>query len=337
MLKLDIILLYVEDDNDIAVEVMDFLKHRVRELHFAKNGEEGLDIYKHSHPDMIITDIQMPVMNGLDMIQRIREDNNEIPIIITSAHNDCHFLLESINMGVDGYLLKPLDLEQMIAKIHKLAEPMNMKKHIRQLNNKLIKTNANLEAKIAKAVQAHTDSLIKENETMQKLAFYDSLTTLPNRAFIYEVLERKIQRAKRNNDIFALFFIDADNFKQINDSYGHNTGDDVLKEFALRLQQSIRKSDYVGRLGGDEFILIAEDVENTQAVITLAEKICEQINQPFQINDTYVDISCSIGISCFPEDAEDMSELIKDADMAMYSVKKKNKDGVAFYRDMKEN
>ncbi|WP_457749678.1 diguanylate cyclase [Sulfurimonas sp.] len=336
MRNLEMSILYVEDDTTIAPEVAEFLRHRVRELYFAKDGKEGLEMYHHYHPDMIITDIKMPVMSGLEMIQKIREDDNETPIIVTSAHNDCSFLLESINLGVDGYLLKPLDLGVMIQKIHKLAEPMEMKKHIRQLNESLIQTNASLEAKIAKAVKAHTNSLVKENESMQRLAFYDALTNLPNRAFVYEVLEKEIQKAKRNKDIFALFFIDVDDFKYINDTYGHDIGDKVLVEFAKRLQKSVRKSDYVGRLGGDEFILIAEDVKNVKAVITLAQKIRENIQKKFTIHAHVIEFSCSIGISCFPDDAQNMNELIKDADLAMYSIKRKDKDGIAFYRDLKK-
>jgi len=328
-------ILYVEDDMDIAQEVAEFLQQRSSKLYVAKDGAEGLEFYKKYKPDLIITDIQMPRMNGLEMIEKIRQEDSEIPIIITSAYNDTNFLLESINMGVDGYLLKPLDFSVMLQRINKLIEPLEMREKIHKLNEKLISINASLEASIAKAVQEHTDFLTKLNEDIKKRAFYDSLTQLPNRAFIYEILEKELKKAKRSHTIFALFFIDMDNFKDINDTYGHLIGDKVLIEFAKRLKASVRETDYIGRLGGDEFILVVSDVQKKSGLDILIKKIRDHVNQKFIIDDFVLDITCSIGISCYPEDADEMSKLIENADIAMYAVKRKSKDGVAFYSDIK--
>jgi len=134
MKKLDLIILYVEDDEDIAEEVAEFLQHMVQELYVATNGEEGLRMYYKYHPDIIITDIQMPLMDGLEMIRKIREDDKEIPVLVTSAYDDSEFLVDSINLGVDGYLMKPLDFEVMMKRIQNLGEPIEITKHIRQLN-----------------------------------------------------------------------------------------------------------------------------------------------------------------------------------------------------------
>ena len=327
-------ILYVEDDQNIADEVVEFLEKRVKELYVASDGVEGLELYAQYRPDLIITDVQMPRMNGLEMIEKIRESDSEIPIMITSAYNDTNFLLDSINMGVDGYILKPLDFAMMMQKIEKLVKPLEMREKIHKLNEKLISINASLEASIAKAVQEHTDFLTKLNEDIKKRAFYDSLTKLPNRAFIYEILEKELKKAKRNQSLFALFFIDMDNFKDINDTYGHLIGDAVLVEFAKRLQKSVRETDYIGRLGGDEFILVVSDVQNKEGINVLVRKIREHINQPFTVDGHVLNISCSIGISCYPDDADEMSKLIENADIAMYAVKRKSKDGVAFYKDI---
>jgi diguanylate cyclase (GGDEF)-like protein len=334
MKKMNISILYVEDDSDIAEEVIEFLTPRVKKLYFAVDGLEALEMYERNKPDMIITDVQMPKINGLEMISIIREKNQEIPIIITSAYNDANFLLDSINMGVDGYLLKPLDFKAMEQRIKKLVEPLEMREKIHKLNEKLIAVNASLEAKIAKAVQEHTDFLTKLNEEIKKRAFYDSVTKLPNRAFIYEILEKEIQKAKRYKTLLALFFIDMDNFKRINDIYGHTIGDKVLFEFAQRLKKSVRESDYLGRLGGDEFILVVSDIPNKDSIAALGEKIRQHIKEPFIFGDITLNVSCSIGISCYPDDADTMSKLIENADIAMYSVKRSNKDGVAFYENL---
>lgn len=333
---MEITVLYVEDDRDIAEEVIEFLEQRVKRLYSASNGFEGLELYEKYKPDMIITDIQMPKMNGLEMIQIIRETNSEIPIIITSAYNDVNFLLESINMGVDGYLLKPLDFDLMMQRIKRVVKPLEMRAKIQRLNEKLITVNASLEAKIAKAVQEHTDFLTRLNEDIKRRAFYDSLTKLPNRAFIYEILRKELKKAKRHKSFCALFFIDMDNFKEINDTYGHIVGDKVLIEFARRLTESVRESDNIGRLGGDEFILVASDIVDKEAIAKLANKIRNNINKEFRIDELVLDISCSIGISCYPDDAESMSQLIECADIAMYAVKRRSKDGIEFYDNIKE-
>jgi len=332
MKKFNVKILYVEDDEDVLEEVSEFLEKKVAKLYVAKDGIEGLEMYEKYHPDMIITDIQMPRMDGLKMIHTIREKDSEIPIIITSAYNDNDFLLQSINMGVDGYLLKPLDFATMLHRIKKLIEPLEMREKIRKLNEKLIAVNASLEAKVAEVTQEHSNFLAKLNENIKKRAFYDSLTNLPNRAFIYEILERELKKAKRNQTMVALFFIDMDNFKEINDTYGHLIGDEVLIKFSEQLKNSARESDYIGRLGGDEFILVVSNIKDEEAIKTLAEKIHKNTNLTFQINNYTIAISCSIGISYYPEDAQDMSTLIECADIAMYTVKRNSKNGIAFYK-----
>lgn len=113
-------LLYVEDDLDVADEVAYFLRKKIATLHLAKNGEEGLELFRKFFPDIIVTDIQMPKMNGLDMIKIIHEENPKIPIIITSAFNETEMLLKAIDVGVDAYMLKPINLKDLLAKIQNL-------------------------------------------------------------------------------------------------------------------------------------------------------------------------------------------------------------------------
>jgi len=334
MNKIPVHLLYVEDDEDIAQEIIEFLSSRVSQLSFAKDGEEALELYTQEDIDIIVTDIQMPKLNGLELVKEIRKKDKTIPVIITTAYNDAAFLLESINLGIDAYLLKPLDLKIMYESIQKVANPMLMHRRIQELNERLIDINAELEAKVARAVQENTKSLQEENSKIKQIAFYDTLTGLANRALIYTLLEKEIRKAERNNTHFALFFIDLDNFKTINDSYGHLVGDKVLVEFAKRLKGALRESDTIGRLGGDEFLLIAPDIEGSRSVHILADKILQLFVTPFILDEKHsIHLSCSIGISCYPQDATNMDELIKDADRAMYSIKKTSKEGAAFYSD----
>ncbi len=166
---------------------------------------------------------------------------------------------------------------------------------------------------------------------MQHLATHDSLTNLPNRALLFEHLNHSILNAKRNGCKGALLFIDIDSFKDINDNYSHKTGDQLLKDFALRLTEITRKSDIVGRLSGDEFLLILENIKEMDDILGIVEKIKAQLMEPFLINEISIDITVSIGIACYPTDGDTADHLIHAADQAMYNVKKHGKDNFTFY------
>jgi diguanylate cyclase (GGDEF)-like protein/PAS domain S-box-containing protein len=166
---------------------------------------------------------------------------------------------------------------------------------------------------------------------MQHLATHDSLTDLPNRALLFEHLNHSILTANRNGNKGALLFIDIDGFKDINDNYSHKTGDQLLKDFALRLSDISRKSDIVGRLSGDEFLLILENIEEMDDILWTVEKVKAQLMEPFLISEISIDITVSIGIACYPTDGETADQLIHAADQAMYHVKKNGKDGFSFY------
>jgi len=166
---------------------------------------------------------------------------------------------------------------------------------------------------------------------MQHLATHDSLTNLPNRTLLFEHLNHSILNTKRNKSKGALLFIDIDCFKDINDNYSHKAGDQLLKEFSLRLTEITRKSDIVGRLSGDEFLLILENIKEMDDILGTVEKIKAQLVEPFLIDGTSMDITVSIGIACYPGDGDTADQLIHAADQAMYHVKKNGKNSFTFY------
>ncbi len=172
---------------------------------------------------------------------------------------------------------------------------------------------------------------IQEKLREQKIIFdhqahHDFLTGLPNRSLFYDRLEQAIKKAQRNNSLLALFFIDLDHFKQINDSLGHNVGDDVLKITAQRLLDNVRNEDTVARLGGDEFTIILENLTEFEDTSILAKKLLKTLNKPFKIKDHTFNISSSIGISFYPQDGESVQSLLKSADIAMYKAKGNGRD-----------
>ncbi|ARN73042.1 EAL domain-containing protein [Oceanicoccus sagamiensis] len=168
-------------------------------------------------------------------------------------------------------------------------------------------------------------------------AYHDLLTRLPNRALFKDRLSVAITQAQRNNTELAVMFIDLDRFKIINDSLGHTMGDRLLQSVAQRLQACIRKGDTLSRFGGDEFTLLLPEVKNADAAVHIAEKILADIKKPFQLGNREVFIGASIGIAIYPESGEDMDALIKNADIAMYRVKKTGKDGYQLFNSEMHN
>jgi diguanylate cyclase (GGDEF)-like protein/PAS domain S-box-containing protein len=168
----------------------------------------------------------------------------------------------------------------------------------------------------------------KMEERLQFLANHDQLTKLPNRAFLEKNLQQSLAQAKRENTDLCLFFIDIDNFKLINDMHGHIVGDQLLKAIAERLSESVRESDSVGRLGGDEFLVILNTVKAKRNAYLLAEKICSVIEQPICIDENILQLTVSIGIAFYPDDVDDGQQLLQQADQAMYEVKRAGGNGV---------
>jgi diguanylate cyclase (GGDEF)-like protein/PAS domain S-box-containing protein len=160
---------------------------------------------------------------------------------------------------------------------------------------------------------------------LQHLALYDPLTDLPNRGLFHDRMQQALARARRNQGQLALFFLDLDKFKDINDTHGHSLGDELLIQVARRLESCVRESDTIARFGGDEFVVLLENLQNIEQSRQFASTIYNALSQPMALGDISLQIFASIGIAHFPADAEDMSGLLNHADEAMYSLKKRNR------------
>ncbi len=173
-----------------------------------------------------------------------------------------------------------------------------------------------------------SDSLakIQAEEEINHLAFYDALTGLPNRTLFNNRLTKEIHLAKRTEKLIGVFFIDIDSFKSINDTLGHESGDELLKQVAERLSNTVRKHDTVSRFGGDEFLIMFNNISSIGDITYLADKIMESFKAPIIIKEQEFFITASIGISTFPQDGEDAESLLKNADMAMYISKEQGKN-----------
>ncbi len=171
----------------------------------------------------------------------------------------------------------------------------------------------------------------RAEERIRRLAHFDELTGLPNRTMFMHTLQRAFSLAQRRNRQFALFFIDLDRFKNINDSLGHEAGDRLLQEVARRLRHHLRESDTVARLGGDEFVVLVEDAAEVREVTAIAQNVLAAIGRPYMLSGREFHVTGSIGISTYPVDSQDPQALLKNADIAMYVAKDRGKNTFQFY------
>lgn len=182
------------------------------------------------------------------------------------------------------------------------------------------------------AVFSDISSIKLAERKLEHMAHYDHLTNLPNKILIEDRLKHFILRSKRHNSEIGIFFIDLDFFKEVNDAYGHSVGDEILKQVAIRLKKALREDDTIGRIGGDEFVVIVEEYEDEEDLRKIANKILEVFNEPFKTKFHIFSFSSSIGIATYPKDGEDIEILLKNADAAMYEAKAQGRNTYCFYK-----
>lgn len=238
---------------------------------------------------------------------------------------------------------------QLAATLNSIIDELNKHKSQVEVDNKL------LSMKVAERTEQlwrrneelnnAVDQVTRAESRLRQLAYYDSLTSLPNRQLFIEQLELLIHLAKRENRMLALLFMDLDNFKRINDSLGHSVGDELLKEVGRRLMHNLRKSDLlakfnedqtemnigISRLGGDEFTVLLNNIHSEENAAGIAVRILEMMRDPFVVEGHELVITPSIGIAIAPHDAETVEELLKLADSAMYHAKKAGRNNYMFY------
>ncbi|WP_417446348.1 putative bifunctional diguanylate cyclase/phosphodiesterase [Kangiella sp.] len=175
-----------------------------------------------------------------------------------------------------------------------------------------------------------TDLKFKEQEA-RYLAYHDELTNLPNRTLFFERLEHALDLAKRKEDLLAVIFLDLDEFKTVNDTFGHAQGDLLLQKVTKRILVALREHDTFARLGGDEFVIMLEDVEDRDAIVNVLDRVRHALDTPITLGSNQVYITPSLGVAIYPDDGDDAEDLLKKADMAMYNSKKHGKNTYSFY------
>ncbi len=177
------------------------------------------------------------------------------------------------------------------------------------------------------------EELNEQKELSDYRASHDDLTGLPDRSLLMDRLRQTIKQAKRHHNKAAVLFIDLDNFKPVNDTYGHKNGDKVLKIIARRFKKHLRQIDTVARLGGDEFVIVFNSIKQTSDINEVLEKLIDAVNKPISIDQAEVKMTMSIGISVYPDDAVKTKDLLDYADIAMYRAKDAGRNMYQYYNN----
>lgn len=289
-------LLIADDDRTLRLALRGTFEGEEFEILEAADGAQAIALCERAMPDIILIDAMMPEINGFDACQRIRQlpGGGDLPILVITSLDDEDAIVRAFRCGATDYLTKPIHFTVLKERV-----------------GRLIKAN-------------------RAEARARTLAFADALTGLPNRARLNQELGFALNQASLNDERVAVLFLDLDNFKNVNDSLGHQVGDLLLKAVADRLRRCVRRSDFIARLGGDEFTVILRRVENDEIVSNIARNILEALNEPFVFIQKRMLVSTSIGISIFPEHGTDVSSLLKHADLAMFKAKE-TKNRFCFY------
>lgn len=312
MKKLPISILCVEDEHIILQSLKDMLEDKVRNLYLAMNAKEALELFKKHKPEVVITDIKMPGMDGLELLREIKKMKRDTKLVILTAFGKQNYLMDAITIGVDKFILKPIEEDFYLKELQDLANSIKLGKQLRLEEERRKKAQKELE---------------EANKRLSKLARTDPLTGLSNRRDVYEKVEYEIKRFERNKESFAIVIGDIDDFKDVNDNLGHDAGDFVLFSLANQIRSMLRKQDVVGRWGGEEFIMMLPNTHLNGAKI-ITEKIRKAIEEEIiHYHDKEISITITFGIAIFDE-MQPMDDCIKKADIALYEGKKKGKNCV---------
>ena len=254
--------------------------------------------------DLILLDLQMPELNGFQVMKGLKEieQGGYLPVLALTAQPS--FKIAALEAGARDFISKPFDLLEVHKRIHNMLEVRLLYKELAQYSKQ-----------------------------QQELALHDPLTGLPNRRLLEDRIANTLQHAVRKQNKAAVMYLDLDGFKSINDTHGHGYGDEILKQVAQRLVSASRREDTVARVGGDEFVIVMGDLACLGDAQEPAAKLIEVVAAPYLVNGLLLNLSTSIGIGIFPDDADAVDALIAAADSALYCAKRSGKNRCCVAQD----
>jgi diguanylate cyclase (GGDEF)-like protein len=300
----------VVDDHEDNIELLRArLEARGYEVFGANDGQAALDQVEKVCPDLILLDVMMPKMDGMEVVRRLKANENLpfIPVIMQTALDSTENKVEGLDAGADDYITKPINFAELEARV-----------------NSLLRIQA-----LQSALASREKELSELNGRLRQISLTDGLTQVDNRRSLEERLHDMWQHSIRLHEPIAVVMCDIDKFKSVNDTYGHQAGDSVLREFAQLLKTEAREIDRVGRYGGEEFLLILPGTV-LDAAVTFAERLREKVEKH---NFTYAGgtlcrtMSCGVAAAPHPR-VKDQEALLRAADEALYVAKETGRNRV---------
>ncbi len=300
----------VVDDHPDNIELLRArLEARGYEVETAEDGEEALRKVFERPPSLVLLDVMMPKMDGFETVRRIKanKDLPFIPVIMQTALDSTQDIVEGLNAGADDYITKPLNFAELEARVKSLLR-------IKALQESLEERERQLQ---------------EINEKLERMSMTDGLTGIANRRSLEEKLKDMFEHSLRLHEPLSVVMCDIDRFKSVNDTYGHQAGDDVLKQFAQVIHREAREIDRVGRYGGEEFMLLLPGTV-LDAAVTFAERVRHSIeSHTFEFEGGTLKRTMSCGVASWPHPKIQQTDgLIKAADDALYVAKKTGRNKV---------
>ncbi len=300
----------VVDDHEDNVEVLRArLEARGYDVRGANSGQEALDTINAWTPDLVLLDVMMPDMDGLEVVKRLKADTNLpfIPVIMQTALDSTERMVAGLEAGADDYVTKPINFAELEARVRSLLR---------------IK-------KLQQALSEREKELSVMNDTLLHISLTDGLTGVDNRRSLEQRLHEMFEHSLRLHEPIACVMCDIDHFKKVNDTYGHAAGDEVLKQFAEILKAEAREIDRVGRYGGEEFLLLLPGTVLDSAV-TFAERLRQRVDDhTFSFEGGTLKRTMSCGVAAWPHPrVSGREEMLKAADDALYVAKELGRNRV---------
>jgi len=310
--------LIIDDDEQIRNLLVDGLS-RHYSCRAVGSAKDELATLSADAFDLVISDIDVTGMSGIELVRRLHSLVPDTVVVMISGQQSIQTAIEAMSVGAFDYVTKPLDLRHVEAAVERALAYRNLLKEKQQYKEEL-------------------EHLLEERSAeVDRLAYYDTITQLPNRTLFEDRLAQAVAIAKSSDQTLGVLFISLDQFKKVNDTLGHGPGDNLLREFAQRLQSCISESDTVARFGNDEFALLRTQIESTKDVIETIGSLSQLLKFSFDINGQEVFGTASVGVSLFPLDGNDGQTLLKNAGAALYKAKRSGGANYQFYTaDMHE-
>lgn len=303
-------ILLIEDEPTINRILAMYFKNAGFTIYSALDGKKGLELFASNQFDLVCLDIMLPKINGWEIAKKIRKTSN-VPIILMSALSEEEDILKGYSLQVDDYVTKPFSPQVLVAKIESLFNRIELE---HQFDEVLNIHGINFEF-----------STFQNSNSLEELLVNDELTGVANRRFLDFYIEDSIKKSKDFHTNFGVLFIDIDLFKDVNDTYGHNTGDIVLSELAQLVEANLRNNDLIGRFGGEEFLVVAA-VDKEEHLKLISEKLRSKIEEfTFDQDNNKLKITVSIGGTMYRKD-ERPETLIERADKNMYESKENGRN-----------